>query len=240
MDPSQFVSDLAPAWASDLMATTQGAVNSIVHFNGTPVFSVSGVGVYSQASTYVASGTLDSGLITYGIADEKMPVYVDVTTLPLQGSLQTWVSLDSAAFTLAGTAAQPNTSLFEFNTPQYLCQTIELRETLLAGSSNTVTPTITRHTLRAIPAPASPTDWSVVIQLREVVRIKDLEYAMTPSVEYEFLDNLRINKVISTLQVGNIGPMTVTVESIDWIPEQWASLSGELNGVAVLTCRTVV
>jgi hypothetical protein len=63
---------------------------------------------------------------------------------------------------------------------------------------------------------------------------------MVPSAEYQFLDDIRANKQIVTLQVGNIGPYSVTIETIDWIPEQNATLTGELNGVAVVTCRTVV
>lgn len=243
MDPTQFVSDLAPAWASDLMLTAGvlGPVTALVHFNGTPIFVVQGQGIYKQAATYVPSGTIDSGFITYGIADPKMPVFVDVSMSPMTGgqSIQTFVSLDSGPFTSIGTYNNSR-NFVEFNTPQNLSQTIEIREQLNSGSGNTTTPIVTRHTLRAVPAPASPTDWIVVIQLREGVRIKDVEQSLVPSTEYAFLDGLRINKVISTLQVGNVGPMTVTVESLDWIPEQWASLTGELNGVMVVTCRTVV
>lgn len=240
MDPTNFTLDLVPAWATDLMATTQGTVNSVVHFNGNPVFSVSGVGVYSQAATYVASGTIDSGLITYGLADNKVPVFVDLTYSPMAGSITTAVSLNSGAFSQIGVASQANTTFSEFPTPQSASETIELRETLTAGGANTTTPTLTRHTLRAVPAPAAPTDWNVVIQLRERCRAHDVEFAMVPSAEYAYLDNLRFTKKISTLQIGNMGPFTVTIEAIDWLPEQVASLTGELNGVAVLTARTVV
>jgi hypothetical protein len=240
MDLTQFVADLAPAWATDLMASTQGTVNSVKHFNGTPVFSVTGVGVYSQASTYVPSGTLDSGWITYGIADDKMPVYVDVVVQNAGGSsLQCFASINNGPFTSMGTYTGSST-FFEFSTPQSLNQTFEIRQELFSGSSNTTTPTLTRHTLRSVPATVAPTDWSVVIQLREVVRIKDVEYYLVPSAEYEFLDTLRTTKAICTLQVGNISPQTVTIETIDWIPEEWDGLTGEFNGVAVLTCRTVV
>ena len=240
MDPTTFTGDLVPAWATDLMATTQGTINSVVHFNGNPVFSVAGVGVYSQAATYVTSGTIDSGLITYGLADNKVPVFVDLTYSLLVGSITTSVSLNSAGFSQIGAATRANTTFSEFSTPQTASETIELREVLTAGASNTATPTLTRHTLRSVPAPAAPTDWNVVIQLRERCRAHDVEFAMVPSAEYAYLDNLRFTKQISTLQIGNMGPYTVTIESIDWLPEQVASLTGELNGVCVLTARTVV
>jgi hypothetical protein len=37
-----------------------------------------------------------------------------------------------------------------------------------------------------------------------------------------------------------MGPYTVTIESIDYIPEQRGSSTGEISSVVVLTARTVV
>ena len=101
------------------------------------------------------------------------------------------------------------------------------------------TPVLTRHTMRAIPAPPVPTDWTVVIQLRERCRIGDIEVFQQPSAEYAYLDNLRLTKQICRLQIGKMGPFTTTIENIDYIPEQRGSPTGELNGVAVMTIRTV-
>lgn len=249
MDPSTFVSDLAPAVASDLMASAQGPITSVVHFEGpssggigTPVFAVQGVGVFSQSANYVASGYVDSGFITYGLADPKMPVFVDVQTNPLvsDSSVGTEVSLDGGQFAQVGVANQTGLTYQEFRATEVLCQTMEIREVLMPDTSLADAPVLTRHTFRAVPAPAAPTDWQVVVQLREKFLIKDNAHFMVPSQEYAYLDNLRINKVISTLQVGNLGPYDVTIETIDWIPEENASLSGELNGVAVITCRTII
>jgi hypothetical protein len=267
MDPSVFVSDLAPAWATDLMTDPamlyQGHVTSVVHFQATggsaptPVYAVAGVGVIIEDTTnYVLSGTIDSGLITYGIADNKRPVFVDLTfqALPSSGSegfgpaIQTLVSLDGGSFSNTGIAESAGQTFAENATNQDLCQTMEIREVLYsdwgvgnqAGSIGAQTPVLTRHTIRSVPAAVAPTDWNVVIQLREKYTIKDVEHFIVPSDEYAILDALRSSKQIVTLQVGNINPGAVTIESIDWIPEQWASLSGELNGVAVITCRTVV
>ena len=243
MDPSQFISDLAPASASDLMATTQGTVTSVVHLTGLPVFSVAGVGVFVQASTFVKQGTIDSGFITYGLADDKMPVYVDIQMTPLveSTSISTYVSLDAGAFTLIGSAINPGHPFEEFATPQQLSQTIEIREVLHTdvGDESDDSPVLNRHTLRSIPAPPVPTDWTVVIQMRERCRVGDIEFPMVPSVEYAYLDELRFYKTISQLQIGNMGPFTVTIESIDLIPEQRGSSTGEINGVAVMTCRVV-
>jgi hypothetical protein len=242
MDPSQFTADLVPAFASDLMASAQGTVTSIIHFKGAPTFGVSAQGVWTRATTYVPSGSLTTGLITYGLADNKLPVFVDLTMQKLAGgSITTAVSLNGAsAFVVIGTISTTGATFVEFSTPQQLSETIEIQETLNAGNSNTVTPVLTRHTLRSVPAPAVPTDLFVVIQLRERFKVNDIELQIVPSQEYLYLDGLRATKQVNTVQIGNLGPFQATLESIDWIPEQLAGLSGELNGVAVCNFRTVV
>lgn len=240
MDPSQFTADLVPAWATDLMATTQGAVTSLVHFGGKPVFSVSGVGVYFQASTYVPSGTFDSGVITYGLADKKMPVFVDLNFTPLVGTITTFTSYDEESFVLAGNTSVGGTTFNEVGVSQNLSEHIELRELLIAGSSNTVTPTLVRHTLRAVPAPPIPTDLFCVIQLREKCKVGDVEFQLVPSVELAYLESLCQSKQICLYQEGNNGPFQVTLEEIDWLPEQRSFKTGEFNGVAVINFRTVI
>jgi hypothetical protein len=241
MDPSQFTADLTPAVASDMMAAGQGNVTSVVHFKGTPVFCVAGTGIFVQAPNFVGSGTILSGLITYGLADNKMPVFLDLTTQPLvAGSITSAVAYNGGAFQRAGTMSQVGTTFAEFTLPQQLCETIEIQETLTSGSGGTVSPILTRHTLRSVPAPAVPTDLFVVIQLRERCTIRGVEKPYVPSQEVAYLQGLRDQKQINLVVIGNHGPYQATLEVIDWIPEQVASLTNELNGVAVLNFRTVV
>ena len=57
---------LVPAYASDLMATSQANVASVATFDDKRVFTVSGDGFYAQDTDLVAEGSLDSGLINYG------------------------------------------------------------------------------------------------------------------------------------------------------------------------------
>lgn len=240
MDPSQFTADLVPAWATDLMATAQGQITSLVHFLGKPVFAVSGIGVYFQAATYVPSGTFDSGLITYGLADKKMPVFVDLNYSPLVGSITTFTSYDEESFVQAGVTAVEGTTFNEIGVSQNLSEHIEIREVLTAGSSNTVTPTLNRHTLRSVPAPPIPTDLFCVIQLRERCKVGDIEFSLVPSVELAYLESLCQSKQICLYQEGNNGPYQATLEEIDWLPEQRSYKTGEFNGVAVLNFRNIV
>ena len=80
---------LAPAYASDIMVTGSGSVNSLVWDNttNTPLMAIGGLGVYGPYSTnnggvpvvtqYVPSGTITSGTFDYGIPDPKIPMFFD-------------------------------------------------------------------------------------------------------------------------------------------------------------------
>jgi hypothetical protein len=67
MDLSVFISPNQPAYASDLMVTGQGAVTDIHEFQNEPVFSVSGLGVYTKHANLVTSGYLESGIYRWGV-----------------------------------------------------------------------------------------------------------------------------------------------------------------------------
>jgi hypothetical protein len=75
LDPRTFTSDLTPAYASDLMATAQGAVTSTIMFNGVHYFAVAGQGVWEEQNTPVASGTITSGRITYDLSRITLHVW---------------------------------------------------------------------------------------------------------------------------------------------------------------------
>ncbi len=249
MDPTNFTdasvqfgvlvsTPLVPAWATDLMVSGQGSVLSVVHFNGQPVIAVSGLGIYTQAVDYVASGSLDTGMITYGISDNKVPVYLDLSTNALGGKVTAYTSYDGAPFVLAGTDNVPNSTYAELPLSQVLSGTIGIREILSSSSDHSVTPVLTRHTLRCVPAAVTPTDIYLVVVLRTELEVAGAIYRFVPSVELDYLEHLRTTHEVCLFQEG-VRSFAVTVESIDWIPEQVGN-GGELNGVAVCQLRTVV
>lgn len=238
-DPTNFTQPLVPAWTSDLMATAQGTVTSVAFFAGSPVFSVAGVGVYGQAATYVPSGSLDSGFISYGISDQKVPVFLDVSTAALVGTIQSYVSYDGGVFTLAGTSATNGSTFEELPLPQTLSYDTEVRTVLNAGASNTATPILDRWTLRSIPAPVTPTDLIVPIILAESVNSASDEGPMVPFDELAFLDGLRTSKKVVTYQEGSAS-YTVVVQDMNWVPEGFGNTHAQHEGVLVITMRTVV
>ena len=141
-----------PAYASDLMVTGQGAVLSIASFQNRKVFTISGLGIYSDITNRVTSGVVTSGQIAYGVPDPKTAVMVDVSTKALVGSYSVNVSTDESMAYLAGSDSEPSdtSGIFPLTTTG---ERFEVQMTLnRSGTDNTAGPTLLRWTLKAIIA----------------------------------------------------------------------------------------
>ena len=77
LDLSVF-NDAQPAYASDLMASAQGAVRSVVTFLDKRVFAVGTEGIFAESSEFVAEGTLQTGQVTFGLTENKILHFVRV------------------------------------------------------------------------------------------------------------------------------------------------------------------
>lgn len=231
-----------PAYASDLMATGQGTVVSVVTFQNIRVFAVSGLGVYGQAATKVASGTLESGSITYGLPDAKVAMLVDVRTQPLNGSFSTAVSVDGGVFTDAGTASSVGSTSATFQLGQRQGTTFELRETLNRSSVDaTVGPVVIRHTLRSYPAPPRGELIFLPLLLEERVTTDDgAEYTFDVRAEFDALRSMVQDHVLVTLQDGD-ERLSVFVEEFQWQPRAKVGKFGSAfyNGTMVLKMKSV-
>lgn len=152
LDLTQF-NGSAPAYASDLMCAEQGAVLDVATFQDVRVFTVSGDGVFAQDSALVESATLESGLITYGLAERKVAFYLTVSHRPLAGSLSVALAGDSGAFTTLASFDEANSSTFTTQAGQTSAETFEVRLTGERDAVATTGPTVNRYTLEANPAP---------------------------------------------------------------------------------------
>jgi hypothetical protein len=143
-----------PAYASDLMATENGNVLSVVTFQGIRVFTVSADGVFAQDTPLVASGTLETGRISYGIFDSKVSLFVNVNHEPLAGSIDVEFKRDNGDYAFIGTQATTVGSVqSDFPTSRARAENFDIRLTLTRASGDTATgPTIGRVTLRSSPA----------------------------------------------------------------------------------------
>lgn len=223
MDITQFTdtpntTSLVPAYSSDLMVTGTGAVLSVASFLSKRVFTVSGLGVYYEASTKVASGTMTTGLISYGIPDPKVAMYCDVRTQPLLGSWAVALSTDDSAFVGQGTTMSTATTTGgEINLNQSRADHFELQFTITrSGTDTTSGPVFERWTMKAFPTTNDQTAESlrIPILLRRIV----FDVPFDVGAERDFIKSLRANRTVTTCQELE-STYTGFVEDYHWVPQ---------------------
>jgi hypothetical protein len=237
MDLSEFIGPLTPAYASDLMVTGQGRALSVATFRNKRVLAISGLGVYEQSNTLVTSGTLDTGLITYGLPDLKTAVYLDVRVADPVDTNLAYISVDGGDFVLIG--KRSSRLVDPFAVGERDGETFELRHELRNDDAVTgVGPVLTRYTLRAYPRPAQGETFLVPLLLHE--KINDLNervHTQKPVVEFDRLVALRTSKRLVTLQIG-AQSYTVSVDDALFQYSHLTSDGRDWNGTALIKAKS--
>jgi len=152
---------LAPAYASDLMASGAGNTFAVVTFQDRRVFSVVGGGSFflhgEEVGTLVSTGQIDSGLFDYGLTDPKLSLFVDVSFVETAGSVTVSIAQDRGSFASLGTL----TASGSLGTGEARANEFEVRMTLTRGAS--LGPTLRTWTMRA--QAASPISEEIVVPL---------------------------------------------------------------------------
>jgi hypothetical protein len=238
LDLANFVSANTPAHATDLMYNSTVAVKSVVSLNNKRVFSISGVGVVVEDSAnLVASGSVESGVYRWGIPDPKFIARVDTRTLPLTGTIESYMSLDNSAFDLLGTWITPGDTENSFNGSNN--RIIEAKfKFVLNRESALVGPIFTRWTARAYAAPFRSELFRIPVILHEQIRVRDKDYFFDVNEELKQLRTLINEPRVVTLQLGN-ETVSVIMEDMDWTPRDSRDRSWIWEGTAVVTMRSV-
>lgn len=204
LDLSTFVAPLAPAYASDLMASGQGAVASVCTFAGLRVFTVAGVGIFAESASLVASGTLDSGLISYGLSDPKVAVYVDVTLSHIVGSNTTHLAADGGTFVNVGIRSGDSDDQ-AFQAGQVSGETFEIRQELARSTTDTTDgPVVSRTTLRSYPKTTTRGEiFTAPLMLSETVLDRqDNEVKVDVQQRLEAILELQSSRALVIYQIG--------------------------------------
>ena len=242
MDISTQVSANQPVYASDLMATGQGAIVDIHEFAGSPVFTVSGLGAYRQhATNLVASGTLDSGIYRWGVPDAKFIPKWDLRTEPLNGTVSISVSEDTAAFGVIGTQIASQSLESTFDGSESKVFEAEIRLTLTRSASSSASgPVLTRWMGRAYAAPLRSQIFSVPLLLHHKLNIRGNEYWVDVDTELNYLRDLVENPRVVSYQ-ENFSTYSVIVEDVRWQPTDSANNHNawDWNGTCTVIMRSV-
>lgn len=236
MNPTAIEGALAPAYASDLMATAQGDVTSVVTFQNRRVFTVSGVGVFVEdRSNYVASGWLRSGFITYKTPDEKVAVSLAVNYATFVGQVKAYLAEADEAFVNLGThSSATNTDPFGANNAR--SDVFEVKLELYRGSATT-TPIVKRYTLRSEVAADVGTYHFVPLLLHEVVQdLNGTDTIMDVAAEVAYLRALRRDRSVFVYQDGATN-YTVTLEDMEWRKHHLVRNRRAWNGVCTVKLK---
>jgi hypothetical protein len=268
LDLSTFISGdpLAPVYASDLMVTGQGAINSLAWnpVKNVPTMAVAGLGVYEPYATnvngvmaatkYVATGNITTSIFDYGIPDQKAPVYFEYGGVtPTGTTLQANVICEpqeSFALTLPISSFVSPTTI-GVATKEYPMPTVggisnpkssqfQVVVNLNANTSKSYSPTLYRWTLKSFPNVVSGTNISVVLQLASVAVVDGEEVYIDPYDNFYWLESLRQAQNLVVYTEGPLSASIAIVESLDWIPHKRRdNYENGFEGDCVITIKTL-
>lgn len=212
-----FTSTLVPAYASDLMVTGQGTVDGLAFLGDALAIGVAGDAIYEPSGT-VASATLESGRISYGLAEEKI---VRGGIVDFDGTVTLSISTDGGEFTTLDESGETERGRYH-----------EWRLTLGTGA------TVRGVTLLAYPSPARTRTITLPLLLHETVKtVAGSELAFKVDDARLEIESLAETQRIVTYQEGS-RRFQVKVEDYVWAPYA-PNLSGSWDGTMTIKVKEV-
>jgi hypothetical protein len=244
LDFGQLVAQNRPAYASDLMAgvtgsPVQGAVKSVTIFNGNPVFSVAGDGVFKQSANKAVDGRINTGVYRWGIPDRKVLAFVDLQVEPLKGEVSICRTFDSGACVDIGNLTTANSTYQTYDGP-----TQTFRESMIElvlkrdASDSTVGPVLQRWQARAVPVPTRSEVFSIPLLLHPMIQVGTQDYFVDVDNELLLLRDLVASGQVVQFQVGTQTYKGV-VENVEWETLGFFGSPIEVEGTATVTLRSL-
>jgi hypothetical protein len=218
---------LAPAYASDIMVTGQGVINSLDWdpINNTPLICVASLGIYAPYATneggnlvvsqYVPNGLIFSSYFDYGITDKKIPVFFDfAANAPANTDIGAALYIDGAGATVGSYTNGGPTELATLNTPGQTFQT----QVQLQTADTSITPILNRWTVKSWPAIVAGTNIMMVAKNFQVDQTDGIETYTDPYENFIWLESRRQAQTLMTYTEGPLSVMCV-ISLMDWLPE---------------------
>ena len=247
LDLTRFNAELAPAYASDLMVqrSTSTKVTNLAWdpFTDSPLMTLDTNKAYTADTTKcVSSGTIQSGLITYGIPDYKNAVSLDTNVDNAADTVNSSISYTITADTNdPASAGLPYSGLdnkHKFTFGQLFGEQYQITTTLTASATG-LPPSLNRTTLKALPGIPSGITIMVPILLYDPTEVDGQQRAIDPYEEYAFLEDLRQKQIVVQYVEGTY-TANVTVDLLHWMPERRRNLyQGGYHGDLIVTLKTV-
>ena len=256
LDLTNFIDDLAPAYASDLMVTGQGSIDLDWDYTtNAPLIAVSGNGVtggvtavYQQSTSLVDSGFFTSGQISYDIPEDKTALYMRITAPNMSGNVFASIAPDNGNSVLLGQFTAGGVGLaYDPSEPMPIPSSNnfagltgkQFSVTLTLQPAGNVSPVLSRWQLDALPQFSSETNIMVVLSPYPDSVVEGADTWYDPYAEYYYLDNLRRTAQIVWYVEGNLSARVI-IESMEWCPErQRGDYQKGFLGLIVATLKTI-
>jgi hypothetical protein len=231
------------AYASDIYSTGGGSVLTVASLSGRRYFGVAADGFKGATANKVATGTLSTGRIRYGILDYKHFLSMQWRTEPLPAGAQvTWdAESDSGAAMVVGT--QVNTSSTgsgdDLGFGPLTAEWIELNVVLSRATDTTVGPVLRWWQTNSVPAVSGVMQFIVPVRLHEKERTP-LGMAKLINVfeERDFIMSLVHSRQIITYQEGRASYPVYVVNCEDQ-PDNWDTMQHNLEGIILVEMHTI-
>lgn len=241
-DLRTIVGGVAPAYATDLMATDQGNVVSVITdpFFDRRIFSVQGSGVYVETGNKVATAEINSGYITYDLPEDKEARFVDVRYRDLRGSDTVYLSAQDGIFQFLRT----NTSLDYENridAGNLIGDMHEIKHVFTRSTTDaTVGPILTRHTLKSQVKVNMGAYWylPLILASEEVTKAGNERHRDVLD-EFTHLSDLAGEKATVNLTILSQS-YSVTVEDVKFLPTHEADDDTAFQGTIVVKVKVSV
>lgn len=235
-------SALTPAYASDICWIEQpyGEVTSVVTFQGKRIFAIQGNGVFAENDVLMDAGWLTQGTMSFGIEDVKTGLYVQGKWLPLKGSIDLDIALDSTGYITIDNYAQQNSirsGNASLNGAQF--SRASARYVLRRSDSSVYEgPELTRWEIRAIPVKGRTSRWTLPIMNYEDLEIDGVNYTRDPLLVLDSFMSLIENGTLFTLQESGRS-FQVHAKDFSWQPEKLTVNGKAWQGIYTLVVEEV-
>lgn len=221
---ARFTEAKTPAYASDIYSTGGGTVISAASMSGRRYFAVTGDGFFGATGVKLASGTLSTGRIRYGMLDTK--IFSDLqwrtASLPAGAEVFATVTFDDGSSVITDSQfSSASTQSPAFNLGPVNAEWAEITFTFERGTDTTLCPQLRAWVLRAIPAPQMTQRFMVPVRLSHKIRLPwGPQRDVHADHELEFLASLIQSQQIVQYQEGHMGwdvhVVNYQVQGVDW------------------------
>lgn len=246
IDLSEFTSDLTPAYARDTEFTTgpTDTIDGMCFYQNSLIARAGTSGCYyegnPQLSTRVSYGDIYFGKVSYGIADDKVAMFVDLAlTAPASNShtssVEVFVSVNGATRVSYGTLVESGS----IDLGGVTGNEFEVSLKLTRDSTYTYNAlTIDRATLRSFVAANRTREWLVPLVIAPHVKTTNNQDYYYPSVRTE-ID--AIKQMMGSIVVWKVGTLTeyVQIKDYQWQPNIYDPETGEYGGIMTLKLQVV-